>query len=808
MASFQYVYFVYNAAPPGSGVPPGIWSSNGAPSGIPDSAIKPVVAGTPTALGFLPGYSMARLGNGNVVFGATSNGSTYPLDVVQGIQLWVTDGTVAGTTQIFAQADTLFSAAGDTSAFNSFTAWNNVVLFEYNLGFANSNILYSTDGTVGNQITSGTIQLSPQYVDDSSIGVGDGASTGTSFVYSVQSNPSLAGLWATNGGYGSAAIIKAAVTGTNSVIGFLPTYQMAALPNGKVVFGASNNGSTNPLALFSGVQLWVTDGTAAGTVQIAAGNFPDTAFGTPSDPAGLSNFVTVGSKVFFTSNDGFGNLGLWSTDGTTGGTQNTGMSVDANSLGSGRAAGTGSNLIFATSTGVYSSDGTFAGTSLILSNVLQSNIEPGFVAGTQMATLPNGLVMFGATSYFAGPSLLNVELWVTNGITVQKIYSTLLPAGCSIDNLVSVANGVQFDLYLGAADTNLLYLTDGTTGGTFQINSQYVDNNSAGVGLGASPICFLPGTRIATPNGEVQIQDLAVGDPVTTVSGEARPVRWIGHGKVLATRGHRSPATPVIVRKGALAGNVPNADLRVTKAHSFLVDGALIPAEYLINHRTILWDDWTREVELYHVELDTHDVILANGAPAETYRDDGNRWLFQNANEGWHLPPRPPCLPVVTGGPVVDRAWDRLCKRAEPRPSPPMTQDPALHLIVNGQRIDPLPAYERTTMFRIPEWPASVRIVSRCAVPAELGYARDQRCLGVALRQIVLRQGSRFATLDAADARFVDGFHGFEPAGGLRWTNGYATLPPGSFRAFSGPVDLFLTLAATARYPEDEVRAA
>jgi hypothetical protein len=40
-------------------------------------------------------------------------------------------------------------------------------------------------------------------------------------------------------------------------------------------------------------------------------------------------------------------------------------------------------------------------------------------------------------------------------------------------------------------------------------------------------------------------------------------------------------------------------------------------------------------VELYHVELESHDVLITNGAPAESYRDDGNRWLFNNANSRW-----------------------------------------------------------------------------------------------------------------------------------------------------------------------------
>ena len=80
---------------------------------------------------------------------------------------------------------------------------------------------------------------------------------------------------------------------------------------------------------------------------------------------------------------------------------------------------------------------------------------------------------------------------------------------------------------------------------------------------------------------------------------------------------------------------MPHHDLRVTKAHALYVDGVLIPVEFLVNHRSILWDDRAQEVAIYHVELDTHDVLMANGAPAESYRDDGNRWLFQNANPGW-----------------------------------------------------------------------------------------------------------------------------------------------------------------------------
>jgi hypothetical protein len=141
------------------------------------------------------------------------------------------------------------------------------------------------------------------------------------------------------------------------------------------------------------------------------------------------------------------------------------------------------------------------------------------------------------------------------------------------------------------------------------------------------------------------VEKLKIGDRVLTAHNGPRAVTWIGNRKVLATRCRRSAATPVIVRKGALADNVPNADLRMTKAHSLYIDDVLIPVEFVVNHRTILWDDRAQEVEIYHVEVDSHDVLLANGAPAESYRDHGNRWLFQNANAGWHLPPQDPYAP-------------------------------------------------------------------------------------------------------------------------------------------------------------------
>jgi len=259
----------------------------------------------------------------------------------------------------------------------------------------------------------------------------------------------------------------------------------------------------------------------------------------------------------------------------------------------------------------------------------------------------------------------------------------------------------------------------------------------------------------------------------------------------------------VIVRKGALGANVPHTDLFVTKGHSLFVDGVLIPVEFLVNHRSVLWDDRAQEVVVYHVELETHDVLLANGAAAESYRDDGNRWLFANANAGWGAVAKVPCAAVLTGGEVVDAVWRRLLDRAGVRPSVPLTEDADVHLMVDGVRVDPMHRTGDVLVFALRSPPDELRIVSRAAVPQELGLARDPRLLGVALRRVVVRAGSRFRTLRAGDPTLTEGFHAFEADAGVRWTDGDAVVPQDAFAGFAGPCEVIVHLGGTAAYIDD-----
>jgi Hint domain len=151
-------------------------------------------------------------------------------------------------------------------------------------------------------------------------------------------------------------------------------------------------------------------------------------------------------------------------------------------------------------------------------------------------------------------------------------------------------------------------------------------NNGNGNGNGGNhngANCFLKGTKILTADGERKIEDLAIGDLLPTMFGGLRPVQWIG--RYPRKKGDPSKpwvknALPVRIARSALAPNLPRANLYVTAAHSLLIDGVLVPAEALINGTTITRYEAseTDELEYFHIKLESHDVVYAEGVPAET----------------------------------------------------------------------------------------------------------------------------------------------------------------------------------------------
>jgi hypothetical protein len=189
--------------------------------------------------------------------------------------------------------------------------------------------------------------------------------------------------------------------------------------------------------------------------------------------------------------------------------------------------------------------------------------------------------------------------------------------------------------------------------------------------------CFAAGTRIMTARGEVPVEALRAGDLVVTLGLNGawlRPVRWVGRRAVDCTR-HPRPRSvrPVVILPGALGPGVPHRVLRVSPDHALYLDGRLVPAGRLVDGEAILQPAGTRRVVYHHVELDAHDVILAEGAPAESWLDCGNRAQFDNGGALVALhpdfaaePAGRACAPMAAEGAETARLRRLVASRRRP----------------------------------------------------------------------------------------------------------------------------------------------
>ena len=137
--------------------------------------------------------------------------------------------------------------------------------------------------------------------------------------------------------------------------------------------------------------------------------------------------------------------------------------------------------------------------------------------------------------------------------------------------------------------------------------------------------CYLAGTRILTPEGEVPIERLRVGDLVTTRDHGAQPIRWIGVSEVIVT----PPVAPIHIGAGALGPSLPRRDLYVSPQHRMLVrsrivermmgvDEGLVVAKKLTALPGISAIGATGRLRYHHLMCDAHEIIFAEGAASET----------------------------------------------------------------------------------------------------------------------------------------------------------------------------------------------
>jgi hypothetical protein len=372
---------------------------------------------------------------------------------------------------------------------------------------------------------------------------------------------------------------------------------------------------------------------------------------------------------------------------------------------------------------------------------------------------------------------------------------------------------------------NNLSLASGFTGGFAITNGNTI----------VAVVCYARGTMIRTPQGELPVERLRPGKQVITlVDGEEVPrvVKWLGHRRIsLAGHPHPETVAPIRICRDAFGDGVPRRDLVVSPDHAIFVDGKLICARQLVNASTIRQElDWTA-VDYYHVELEHHAILLAEGLPAESYIDTGNAGFFANSGaplvlhpdltdqSGYPTREAGSCAPFVWDEASVRPVWQRLAARAAAigRPVPPaaITSDPDLRVIAKGRMVKPIYRDEQLAIFALPRGSREVRLVSRAQSPTcARPWLEDRRRLGVRVGRIVLRGAQELHEVAVDHPDLAQGWWAVERDGQAisRWTDGEAVLP---LPTMPGDAMLEVHLAGSMTYavepqPEasTEVRAA
>jgi Hint domain len=398
-----------------------------------------------------------------------------------------------------------------------------------------------------------------------------------------------------------------------------------------------------------------------------------------------------------------------------------------------------------------------------------------------------------------------------------------------------VFDGADFTGDVATLDTStgVLTVTDGS--------STILTMNNVGLQTGAQndlavfgdtieAVCFAAGTRILTATGERMIETLIQGDIVLTLAGDElspKPVKWVGRRRIdLMTHPRPETVAPIRIQRSAFADNVPHTDLLVSPDHAILVDGRLICARQLINGTTIRQETGLVSAEYFHVELEAHAILLAEGLPAESYLNTGNGGFFANSKDPLVLHPdltdetdyptreAGSCAPFVWDEANVRPIWQRLAERAamlgQPVRPVEASDDPALHIVAAGRKLRPVHADTGRFIFVLPRNAGTVQLVSRASAPTDVRpWLEDRRRLGVCLARIVLRDATQVWEIPMDHPDLQEGWWAVERDGWAirRWTDGKAVLP---LPATSGVTMLELHLCGGMDYvtPRDERREA
>ncbi|MDE2334551.1 MAG: Hint domain-containing protein [Rhodospirillales bacterium] len=476
-------------------------------------------------------------------------------------------------------------------------------------------------GTIVNGLTSGAIFSATGTIIGRDVGI---YATASGFGATIVNPGTIAGLYSTSSGIDLKAMASVGNVPGGTIIGAqngLVAEAGGIIVNDGLIAGTDTTNSQG-IYLNGGTVTNLASGTISGVVGIQAGQ---------AGPATVVDAGTItGSSYAIQFRSAVSNLLVLDPGaevlGTVGG-QNT---LNAGFL---------TTLQLATGTGI----GTLDSSVTHLRDVYQIDVNAGadWVWTGSGATLAAGAILsdLGALTLASGLAGSG-EIMLGANATLA-----VLPGAAPSPTISSFGAQETIEV-LGAAASGLALagsqLTVSGTGVTLNINttlpagdfSYVVSNNNTYI-----MACFAAGTRLSGAFGKVPVEALQVGDKLRTASGRLATIRWLGHRRT-HLRQHPKPydVMPVRIHAGAFGDNQPSRDLVLSPDHAVFVDGYLVPIRYLVNGQSIVQE--TRDhVTYWHVELERHDVLLAEDLPCESYLDTGNRAAFENAEGPTELHP-------------------------------------------------------------------------------------------------------------------------------------------------------------------------
>jgi len=319
------------------------------------------------------------------------------------------------------------------------------------------------------------------------------------------------------------------------------------------------------------------------------------------------------------------------------------------------AGNTLTHQLILSGTGTYTIDGVGP------SSGVTAEDSGGISAGQTLVLDDASYTVEGTSSQLSGVVVLDGGTMatgqvVTNGLTVDfdkvslggtnNLYDAYVNnAGISYENF-GYGDAIEFNGESGftlavVLDTGNSYFLEDVKGGsartlgivTLAAGTTIADftHSATEFSYDGPPPCFCAGTRLATPDGAIAVEDIIAGTMLLTAAGEAKPVRWLGHSAVSATFADALTRMPVRIKVGALGENLPVSDLLVSPCHAMFMDGVLVQAGALVNGSSIVRERNMPETFIYyHVELAEHELLLAEGAPTESFVDNVDRMGFTN----------------------------------------------------------------------------------------------------------------------------------------------------------------------------------